>query len=327
MQPALPKPATLTPSMDHPARIGVAIHAAPADITGWPVGTAGDAPADLHLDRAALAASGFTGVVGQTLMVPNRDGTATVAFGIGAPGDLTAGTLRDAAAAFALAAPSRPDLTMVLPTASDLAPAEAAQAVVEGVLLARYRYESLKQAPSSTPVASLTIVTTPNERAEVERGATRGASFAKAAALARDLANTPPALLTAVRLGEIAAAIGTGSGLGVELFDKAALAALGCGGLLGVNAGSADPPRHGEADVPPGGQRRRSSHAGRQGHHVRLGRHQPEAGRRDARADEERHVRCGCDPRRDVGAERPEVADRGDRLPDVYRQHAVRRPP
>ena len=242
MQPAMPTPGTLTPSLDRPARIGVTIHAAPADVVGWPVGTSGDAPADLHLDRSALAASGFTGAIGQTLVVPNRDGSATIAYGIGAPAELTVTELRDAAAAFATAASRRADLTVVLPTAPDLAPDAAAQAVVEGVLLARYRYENLKREPSSTPVASLTVVTTPDQRAEVERGTARGASFAKATALARDLANTPPGLLTAVRIAEIATEIGAAAGLEVEVFDKPALAALGCGGLLGVNAGSADPP-------------------------------------------------------------------------------------
>ena len=63
-------------------------------------------------------------------------------------------------------------------------------------------------------------------------------------------------------------------------FDKDELVELGCGGLLGVNAGSAEPPRMVQADLharrqPPGAPRAR-----RQGHHVRLGRHQPEAERR-----------------------------------------------
>ncbi len=242
MQPAMPKPATLTPSLDHIARIGVAIHAVPADVVGWPVGLAGDAPADLHLDRSALTSSGFTGAVGQALVVPNRDGTATVAFGIGDAAGLTAAALRDAGAAFAQAVSNRSNLTVVLPTAADLPPAAAAQVVVEGVLLARYRYENLKHAASATAVASLTIVTTPDQRAEVERGAARGALYAKATALARDLANSPPGLLTAERMSEIATVIAAGAGLHVQVFGKQALADLGCGGLLGVNAGSVDPP-------------------------------------------------------------------------------------
>ena len=37
------------------------------------------------------------------------------------------------------------------------------------------------------------------------------------------------------------------------MFDEAALAELGCGGLLGVNAGSEEPPRMIKPDVSPGG--------------------------------------------------------------------------
>src|SRR6185369_7825884 len=76
-----------------------------------------------------------------------------------------------------------------------------------------------------------------------EAGAARGVAYARATAFARDLANAPPAELTAERMAEIAAALGPDRGLAVEVFDSDALAAMGCGGLLGVNRGSADPPR------------------------------------------------------------------------------------
>ncbi len=61
--------------------------------------------------------------------------------------------------------------------------------------------------------------------------------------LARDLANTPPAHLTAPRIADVAVAVGADRGLEVEVFDQAALTRLGCGGLLGVNGGSADEAR------------------------------------------------------------------------------------
>ena len=41
----------------------------------------------------------------------------------------------------------------------------------------------------------------------------------------------------------MAVAVGESSGLEVEVFDEAALVELACGGLLGVNAGSTEPPR------------------------------------------------------------------------------------
>jgi leucyl aminopeptidase len=67
--------------------------------------------------------------------------------------------------------------------------------------------------------------------------------LATAGQLARDLANAPPAHLTATHIAEIAQELGATAGLDVEVFDKDALVEMGCGGLLGVNAGSAEQPR------------------------------------------------------------------------------------
>ena len=73
---------------------------------------------------------------------PPQDGADGVAVGIGEAGDLDARRLRDAAAAFARAAAS----TALATTLADVAGATGAppQAVVEGVLLARYRFGVLK---------------------------------------------------------------------------------------------------------------------------------------------------------------------------------------
>jgi leucyl aminopeptidase len=62
-------------------------------------------------------------------------------------------------------------------------------------------------------------------------------------ATARDLCNAPATHLTARRYADVAREIGAESGLEVEIFDERALEKLGCGGLLGVNAGSAEPAR------------------------------------------------------------------------------------
>jgi leucyl aminopeptidase len=71
----------------------------------------------------------------------------------------------------------------------------------------------------------------------------RGRAYAAVGQLARDLANTPHSHLNATGLADLATALGPERGLEVEVFDKEALLELGCGGLLGVNAGSAEPPR------------------------------------------------------------------------------------
>ena len=71
----------------------------------------------------------------------------------------------------------------------------------------------------------------------------RGTVTAAAAALARDLANTPPAHMNARDIAAKAVELGAATGLTVEVFNKDQLAAMGCGGMIGVNRGSTEPPR------------------------------------------------------------------------------------
>jgi leucyl aminopeptidase len=212
-----------------------------ATAVGVPVGVKGAVPRQLGVDRATLAALGFEGKAGQTLVVPHRDGADVVAVGTG-DGVPTLSDLRDAAAAFARAVAKHAALATSLHDAGTGDVAEAAQAVVEGVLLARYRFNALKSNGDAPPVESLTLLAPSERRRAVEAGIARGTTMARAATLARDLANSPPSHLTATRLAALATEIGAESRLGVEVFGVDALAELGCGGLLGVNAGSSEPP-------------------------------------------------------------------------------------
>jgi leucyl aminopeptidase len=130
----------------------------------------------------------------------------------------------------------------MLPYGAAVTPEVAAQAVVEGALLARYRYAVLRRDPPGTPAQELTLVAA-RDQPTATNGAKRGRVFASAQMLARDLANTPHSHLNASQLADLAVALGAKKGFEVEVFDKAALIELRCGGLLGVNAGSAEPPR------------------------------------------------------------------------------------
>jgi leucyl aminopeptidase len=166
-------------------------------------------------------------------VLPRPDGPTIVAVGIGDPAALDASRLRDAAAAFARAVGKHAHLTTTLANVVSVPPAVAGQAVVEGVLLARYHYDAFKPEASSTALRALTLVAGAERGEAVSQGAERGRIIAAAAKLARDLANTPPAHLTATRMAEVATAIAADRGLDIEVFDKEALIQLGCGGLLG----------------------------------------------------------------------------------------------
>jgi leucyl aminopeptidase len=233
--------------------------AGPADADGAPgpagsgalgvlVAEAGEPPQRLGIDRAALARAGFDGRPGQALPLPLPDGGLRVAVGCGEAKALSSAGVRDAAAAFALAAAKDPDLAFlldgcVLDAGAGLDPAVAAQAAVEGILLARYAYDPLKGEPTGTPVRSVTLLAEEAHRDAVAAGARRGLTLAQATMLARDLANSPPAHLTASRMADVATVLSARAGLGVEVFDRDDLVRLGCGGLIGVNGGSADEPR------------------------------------------------------------------------------------
>ncbi|HXH36757.1 MAG TPA: leucyl aminopeptidase [Plantibacter sp.] len=216
--------------------VGLAVAPAVADAPD-------DVPAALGLDREALTRAGFTGEVGQTLVIPGQDSPTYIAVGVGQPAKRTAAVLRDVAAAFARAASSSASIGLDVSRSFDIDAASAGQVITEGAVLARYRYTELKRESKHTPLVALHIVAGAEDIAATAAGAHRGEVLARSANLARDLANTPPSHLTASDLGDVALTVGETHGLAVEVFDKDALIALGTGGLLGVNAGSVEEPR------------------------------------------------------------------------------------
>jgi leucyl aminopeptidase len=257
----------VAPSIEHSARVTIeASRSVPrgAGALGIPVAPDGAVPLELGLARTTLVASGFDGKIGQTLVLPRADGPTVVAVGIGNPAELEASGLRDAAAAFARAAGKHAHLATTLADVTSVKPGMAGQAVVEGVLLARYRYDVLKQVASGTALTQLTLVAAAKRLEGVSQGAQRGRILAAVGQLARDLANAPPAHLTAAKMGEVASALAADRGLSIEVFDAEALAKLGCGGLLGVNAGSVEPPRMIKLTYRPAGVRGKPARAARQ---------------------------------------------------------------
>jgi leucyl aminopeptidase len=194
------------------------------------------------MNRAALASAGFEGKAGQTLVLPSNTGPTQIAVGLGDE-KLTASGLRNAAAALVRAAGKRASIATTLADLEGVEAAKAAQATVEGALLAAYRYHGLKTEPAPDGLQELTLVVGERRTAGAKLGADRGSVTSTAAALARDLANTPPAHLTARMIADKAVTLGAANGLGVEVFNKDQLTAMGCGGVVGVNKGSAEPPR------------------------------------------------------------------------------------
>ena len=214
-----------------------------ADALAVPVIADQPVPDALGLDLDALARAGFTPKVGSALAFPSATSPVLVAVGAGVAEALTVAKLRLAAAAFARAVPHDSALAAVVPAVAGVPVAEAAAAIVEGILLARYEF-SLKSTPSvAKPVEAIVLVAPDGASDEVREGGARGLATARTGMLGRDLAGCPAGLLTASRIAELAVRLGAETGLDVQVHDRRALIELGCGGLLGVNKGSVEEPR------------------------------------------------------------------------------------
>src|SRR5215831_20340271 len=115
-------------------------HAAEVDAVGVAVGVDGEVPQALGVDRDAVRRAGFRGSVGQVLPIPRAGQPPMVAVGVGEEAALDPTVLRNAAAAFARAVPDDSRLAFTVPALKTGPAADAAQAIVEGMLLARYSF-------------------------------------------------------------------------------------------------------------------------------------------------------------------------------------------
>ncbi|SIO03997.1 leucyl aminopeptidase [Agromyces cerinus] len=198
------------------------------------------------LDQAARERAGFEAKVGQTLYVPGAE--PVVLVGGGPAAELTINGLRDATATLVRAAAKFSRIGFEIPALGTLERAAAGQAIAEGAALGRYRYTGRSTTPPGAALERLAlrigdVLPATTGAVELAAGVAVGIVTARAANVARDLANTPPGHLTATDLADVAVSLGARFGFEVEVFDKQQLIELGCGGLLGVNRGSTEEPR------------------------------------------------------------------------------------
>ena len=147
-------------------------------------------------------------------------------------------------------------------------------ALIEGVIVGTRGTDLRKTEPTRHPFEELLLIVSGDERDDREghrHDRPPRQIVGDAVNLARDLANTPPAEKSPTALARRRKEIGDASGLIVEIWDESRIRAERFGGLLGVAAGSAEPPAFVGSSLPtddpstdPG--------PGRQGGDVRLGR-------------------------------------------------------
>jgi leucyl aminopeptidase len=215
------------------------------DVLGVPVST-GLEPipgAPVGIDRRFAEQRGFEAKAGEALALQGDDGVTVVAVGLGAPGEVGRETLRRAGAAFARTSWHAEAAALVLSGArpAGLDPAEAAEAVVEGIALATYQFTTYKGEAKPSRLERVSIVG--EDVSKLGAGAARGARIAKAVSMARDLVNEPAGAMTPRRLADVARDLADRHGLSVTVLDEVAIASEGLGGLAGVAQGSEEPPR------------------------------------------------------------------------------------
>lgn len=116
-------------------------------------------------------------------------------------------------------------------------------AVLEGAALGAYaftEYREKSRAATKDPVGSVEVLGTASDGGALIARAT---AVAEAAALVKDLVNTPPLDLYPETFAERAQAASSDLPVTVAVWDEEQLAAEGFGGILGVGQGSTRPPR------------------------------------------------------------------------------------
>ena len=122
--------------------------------------------------------------------------------------------------------------------------AAAAQATVEGSLLAVYRFDAQKKKEPFHDIDSLTLIENDGARiVSVTAGAKTAQAIVAGVELARDLVNMPPNVATPTRMAAAAQAIADAHGLEVTIGDREWAAERHMGAYLAVAQGAGEPPK------------------------------------------------------------------------------------
>jgi len=210
-------------------------------------------------DWAYLRSRGFEGRPDQVFTLPSsRTGTAVIMVGVGPAASVGPLALRRASAVATRAALRHrivaSHLLDALAEGTDAAGrAAAAQAVAEGTVLGGYQFTKYKSKAEPDKLERVVVVGTGGKR--VQGALDLGRRIAEGIVLARDLVNEPGGSLTPARLAEAAVEIAELEGLQITVLGLDEIVEAGLGGLLGVNRGSAQPPRFIELSYVPANPR------------------------------------------------------------------------
>jgi leucyl aminopeptidase len=192
-----------------------------------------------------LATIGFSGKAGEVVKLPTAGTLKSpllVLVGLGDRTKLTTEGVRRAAGAAARSISNAASVALALP-AHD---AEHVRAVAEGYLLGTYSFTRFKTSTSPDGPGEVVILSDAARDKDTIAALADAQTVTAATRLARDWVNTPPGDFTPEIFADTVSATKKDRKAGkvtVKVLDEKMLAADGCGGLIGVGRGSANPPR------------------------------------------------------------------------------------
>ncbi len=219
---------------------------------GHPGGATGAVDAALgHQITAMIATGDISGAFKEVSVFPTFDkinANRVMVVGLGKREEFTLDRVREVSARAATKARDmglRTFSTIVHGAGvGDLDLGDAAEAVVEGMLLGLYRYTEHKTETDKKKIEAMTIVTLEKARAEAIRDVVHRASVVSTMTnFARDLVNAPSNMKTPQQFAERIQQASKEAGAKLTIYDEKQLDKMGFGALLGVAKGSIEPPR------------------------------------------------------------------------------------
>ncbi len=211
----------------------------------------------LHADAAVKSATAAVFAAGEfaagsceTLLIHNPAGLAArrlLVVGLAAPGKkkATVHELRKAAGTAVRFAKPRKirEVTLLVPTGSELDPKQSGRALAEGAILGNFDSDSYKSDRVDRSLATVNVLAAEGADAEVvDAGVREGVIVADAQNFARSLVNEPGNVLTPTVLGQRAAKMAEAAGLKAEVYGTEKLHELKMGSFWAVSQGSAEAP-------------------------------------------------------------------------------------
>ena len=175
------------------------------------------------------------------LAVAHAGGGRFIVAGLGARGAFDAERARCAAAAVLARARELGTATLCWEVPHDVSD-EVARGLVEGTLLAAYRFTRFRSAQDDEDQAHAPAALVLSAHHDVGAAVGRAAALARAQNAARDLQNRPANDLTPTALADHARALAGTTGLEVEVLGRAEIEARGMGAFAAVFHGSDEEP-------------------------------------------------------------------------------------